>query len=52
MRKKPVEGLYQKKECPRLASQYAQKGVPEKKTSLLNSVLGEDLEHDPAELEC
>ena len=43
MRKTPVQGQHQKK-CQRSAPQSVQKCVPQK-ASLLNSVLGENLEH-------
>ena len=43
MRSNPAQGDHQEK-CQRSAPQSAQKCVPKKKTSLLNSVLGENLE--------
>ena len=52
MRKTPVQGHHQKKESQRSAPQSTQKYVPDKQSSLLNSVVGENLEHDPEELEC
>ena len=52
--KPPVQGQHQKK-CQRSAPQSAQKCVPQK-ASLLNSILGKNLEHaachDYEELEC
>ena len=52
MRKPRVQVHHQKKKCRRSAPQSAQKCVYQKKTSLLNSVLGENLDHDHEEQEC